>query len=259
MEGRYKAIGVQGDRASVWGLSTALLQAISGWSLAVAGVAAVVAVAAGLLSAFTSSRASEQLRAEARQAVAEARLKADADHARGQAATREVELAEGRSAVLADDNTRLEDALKHGLPPADAKGAAAFARRSQAFAALVKGRAAEIALIVGHGPGAHASGQIMRQALKSVGVQVRWCRLKPSPDSDQPVGDGLTLYADPYAPEAAALMQALASAGFQAELSPASRHDPSLPHPAIVFAAPRKAPHSGALSICNPVAAGQQP
>ena len=105
---------------------------------------------------------------------------------------------------------------------------------------------------MGHGPGAHTSGQVLRQALKAAGVPVRWCRLKPSADTDHAAAEALTVYADPARPEASALVEALTRAGFAVEVAPFRRADPGLPSPAIVFAASRK-PQAAALSLCNPV------
>ncbi len=237
----------------MWGLSAAVLQAISSWSLAVAGVAGVVAVAAGLLSAVTSAKVAALTRLKADHEVAEARQRADLAHKTGEAAAVEARTARADAAELAGANARLQQALQHDAPAPDDSGAAAFARRADAFAALIRGRAESLALVVGHGPGAHSSGQIMRHALKAQGVQVRWCRLKPSADADHDAADALTVYADPSRPEASALIQALTSAGFAVDVAGFRPSEPGLPSPAIVFAASRRAPAASALSICNPV------
>ena len=237
----------------MWGLSAAALQAISSWSLAVAGAAGVLALMAGLVSAVTSARLAELTRARAQTEVAAARLSADAARARGEAAALETRTAQARTADLVSANARLEQALEHAAAPAGDAGPAAFARRAEAFAALIRGRTAELALVVGHGPGAHASGQALRQALKAAGVPVRWCRLKPSADADHAAADALTVYADPSRPEASALVEALTRAGFSVEIAPFRRADPGLPSPAIVFAASRNPPAAAALSLCNPV------
>jgi hypothetical protein len=237
----------------VWGLSAAALQAISSWSLAVAGAAGAMAVFAGLVSAIASAKIAELTRARAETEVAEARLSADAARARGAAAALESRSAEAQTADLASANARLEQALGRETPPARETGPAAFARRADAFAALIQGRTAELALVVGHGPGAHASGQLLRQALKAAGVPVRWCRLKPSADADHAAVDTLTVYADPARPEASALVEALTRAGFAVEVAPFRHAEPGLPSPAIVFAASRKPPAAAALSLCNPI------
>lgn len=237
----------------MWGLSAAALQAISSWSLALAGAAGVIAVAAGLVSAVTSAKLADLTRARAKAAVAEARLSADAARAHGQAVAQDARTAQARTASLASANVQLEQALTREAPSAGESGPSAFARRADAFAALIRGRTAELALVVGHGPGAHTSGQMLRQALKAAGVPVRWCRLKPSADADHAPADALTVYADPARPEAAALVETLTAAGFAVEVAPFRPADPGLPSPAIVFAAGRKAPSAAALSLCNPV------
>ena len=237
----------------MWGLSAAALQAISSWSLALAGAAGVIAVLAGFVSAITSAKVVELTRTRAETELAQARLSADAARSRNQAAASEVQAAQARTADLASANARLEQALEREAPPAAATGPDAFARRAEAFAALIRGRTAELALVVGHGPGAHTSGQALRQALKTAGVPVRWCRLKPSADADHAAAEALTVYADPARPEASALVEALTRAGFSVEVAPFRRADPGLPSPAIVLAAGRRPPAAAALSLCNPV------
>jgi broad specificity phosphatase PhoE len=237
----------------VWGLSAAALQAISSWSLAVAGAAGVIAVLAGLVSAVASAKLAELTRARAETEVVQARLGADAARARSEADALEVRAAQARTADLASANFRLEQALERAAPPAGETGPGAFARRAEAFAALIRGRTAELALVVGHGPDAHAAGQMLRQVLKAAGVPVRWCRLKPSAEADHAAADALTVYADPARPEASALVEALTRAGFSVEVAPFRRAEPGLPSPAIVFAASRKPPAAAALSLCNPV------
>jgi hypothetical protein len=226
---------------------------MSSWSLAVAGAAGVIAVLAGLVSAVASAKLAELTRARAETEVAQARLSADTARARGEAEALEVRTAQARTADLASANAKLEQALEREAPPAGETGPDAFARRAQTFVALIRGRTAELALVVGHGPGAHASGQVLRQALKAAGVPVRWCRLKPSAEADHAAADALTVYADPVRPEASALVEALTRAGFSVEVAPYRRADPGLPSPAIVFAARRTPPAASALSLCTPV------
>jgi hypothetical protein len=230
------------------------LQAVSSWSLAVGAFAGVVAVAACLLSAVTSAKLTEQIRVRAEhEAALERRHAADA-RAEREAAAVQVREARARTDALAAANSQLQTALAHQAPPPGASGPEVFARRAHAFAALIRGKAPELALIVGHGPGAHASGQVMRAALKAEGVAVRWCRLKPSAEADRAdAADSLTVYGDPSGAEALALVEALTKVGFRTELAAARRPDPGLPSPAIVFAAPTAPARSSALATCNPV------
>jgi hypothetical protein len=234
------------------------LQAVSSWSLAVGAFAGVVAVAACLLSAVTSAKLTEQIRAQTEHEATLARQHAADAQAERDAAAARMREARARTEALAAANSDLQTALAHEAPLAGAAGPDAFARRARAFAALIRGKAPEIALIVGHGPGAHLSGQVMREALKANGIKVRWCRLKPGAEADRPApSDDLTVYADPSGPEGRALVDALTTVGFRTELAAQQRPDPSLPSPAIVFAAPNLAPRGSALATCNPVVGGQ--
>lgn len=231
----------------MWSLSTQVLQAVSSWSLTVAGVAGAVAVAACLLSAVASAKLAEQVRARADHEVAEAEQHAAA--ARAAAVEAHGTRGHDETPAQAQSQSLLQSALGDSAPEA-------FARRARAFAALIRSRTPELALIVGHGPDAHADGQALRQALKEAGVVVRWCRLKPSAAADRAgPAAGLTVYADPAGPEAAVLVQALTTVGFKAELA-AARADPGLPSPAI-YLAPTSGPTASALATCNPVLDGR--
>lgn len=233
----------------MWGLSAQVLQAVSSWSLTVAGVAGAVAVAACLLSAVASAKLAEQVRARADREVAEAQQ--HAARTAGQADETRI-----RDQILARAEGELQSQA-HDAPAGRAGDPEAFARRAHAFAALIRSRTPELALIVGHGPGAHADGQVLRQALKAAGVTVRWCRLKPAAAADRTgPDDGLTVYADPTGPEAAVLVQALTTVGFKTELAAADHADPGLPRPAI-YLAPGGAPSASGLATCNPVIGGR--
>ncbi len=201
-----------------------------------AGVAGLVAVGAILLAAFTSTRLAEPSRiaVEARPTgVNPAPIAAPAPPV----APPPVE----PTAAPAEDPA--------GAPNDPDR----LRRRSQAFAALVRSRTPELALIVGHGPDAHARAVAMREALRGAGVTVRWCRLKPAAElgRQSPQG-GLAVYADPKGPDAAPLVGALQAVGFPAVLMAAHRAEVGLPSPSIYFATDQ-APEAADLQTCDPV------
>lgn len=206
---------------------------------------------ASLVAAVTSNRLATQVRAGAEAEIAQAHARA------ARAATAAGATADRRAEDLARDKADLEHVLARtadlGPDRPGATDAATLERRALAFAALIRSRTPELALIVGHGPGDHAAGVAMRSALKGAGVTVRWCRLKPGVAMGAAPASDLAVYADPDGPHALPMVKALQAVGFKTELLAAQPGERGLPRPAIVLAATRHAPTVAELATCNPV------
>jgi hypothetical protein len=222
------------------------LQALNAWSLTVAGVAGVVAVGAVLLAALTSTHLASTRLAEPSRRIAEAppgpslTQRAPASH---QGPAPEVQAVAAKIVDIAVP----ADTRADGDPER-------LRRRTQAFAALVRSRTPELALIVGHDRDAHAAALVMREALRGAGVKVRWCRLKPGAElARQSAEGGVAVYADPMGSDAGPLVAALKAVGFPAALMPANRAEAGLPSPSLYFAAAGQTAAVADLQTCNPV------